>query len=241
MNTLADLQKRLGYTFRDPALLERALTHPSWLQEHPETPESNQRLEFLGDAVLDLIVAEEIFRADPLAREGDLTQRRKRLIEGRFLSGLALELGLDAVLRLSSSEESTGGRRKHSALEDAFEALVGALFLDGGLDSTRRVVLGVYGPLEARLSATVADDNPKGRLQELVQPEYGNNALHYHVVRTEGADHARAYEVTVSLLGETLGAGRGTSKKSAEAAAAAAALQTLAQRNLPKTGPAPSA
>ncbi|QYM80377.1 ribonuclease III [Horticoccus luteus] len=227
MSTALSFQRRIGYTFRNVDLLERALTHPSWLQDHPEAADSNQRLEFLGDAVLDLIIAEAIFHADTTAREGDLTQRRKRLIEGRFLSQLALEIGLDAALHLSASEESTGGRHKSAALEDAFEALVAAIFLDAGLEETRRVVLGLYGPLERRLASTMTVDNPKGRLQERVQPEHGNNALHYEVVRTEGADHARAFEVTVSLHGQELGTGRGSSKKAAEAAAAAAALLTL--------------
>ena len=238
MNALADLQTRLGYTFRDSRLLRDALTHPSWLSEHPEATESNQRLEFLGDAVLDLIVAEEIFRADPAADEGELTQRRKKLIEGRFLSLLARELGLDAALRMSAGEESTGGRQKSAALEDAFEAVVGALFLDAGLETTRRIVLAVYGPLETRLARSTPDDNPKGRLQELVQPVHGNNALRYDLVRTEGADHARAFEVTVFLLDQPLGSGRGSSKKAAEAEAARVALQTLAALPAtPKTDP----
>jgi ribonuclease-3 len=221
---LADLQGRLGYTFGDPSLLVRSLTHSSFLQDHPEEKESNQRLEFLGDAVLQLILTEALFRAYPSEREGTLSQRRAALTQGRTLARLALEIGLEAGLRLGGSEESGGGRTRASTLEDAFEALLGALFLDSDLGTVRRVVLGLYGDLPARLAALSDGQNPKGRLQELVQPVHGNHALAYEVVGTEGADHAREYEVEVRLRGSPLGRGRGSSKKLAEEAAALAAL-----------------
>ena len=220
------LQARLAYTFRVPALLERAVTHPSWLQDHPGDAESNQRLEFLGDAVLQLLLTEALFQLFPDDREGLLSQRRASLTKGAFLASLAREIGLDACLRLGGSEEFGGGRTRASALEDAFEALVGALYLDSDLPAVRRVVLGLYGPLPGRLALETAD-NPKGRLQELVQPRHGNDALRYEVMRTEGADHAREFEVAVFLLSRLLGTGRGTSKKLAEEAAAHAALETL--------------
>ncbi|HVV99571.1 MAG TPA: ribonuclease III domain-containing protein, partial [Planctomycetaceae bacterium] len=118
------LQQRLGYSFRDVALLERALTHPSLLQEKPEIGESNQRLEFLGDAVLQLVLTEQLFALFPTEREGPLSRRRASLANGTFLTQLARELGIDRGLRLAASEEATGGRTRASALEDAFEALV---------------------------------------------------------------------------------------------------------------------
>jgi len=219
------LQARLGYEFRDRALLERALTHPSYLHDHPEAGESNQRLEFLGDAVLQLILTTALFGLFPEAREGVLTKRRAALGRGIFLAGLAREIGLEEALRLGANEEATGGRLRDSALEDAFEALIGALFLDGGLEAARAAVLGIYGSLPARLGALEGSDNPKGRLQELVQPAHGNEALRYELVRADGADHARAFEVAVFLKDRLLGAGRGTSKKLAEEAAARAALE----------------
>jgi len=220
-------QDRLGYSFRDPALLPRALTHPSWLQDHPGEVESNQRLEFLGDAVLQVILTEELFTLFPGEREGALSKRRAALAKGAFLARLARELGLPAALRLGASEEAGGGRDKAAALEDACEALVGAIYLDSDLPTVRRVVLGWYGDLRARLGKVEDAENPKGRLQEKVQPAHGNEALHYEVKATEGADHARAYEVAVRLHERELGRGRGPSKKLAEEAAARAALATL--------------
>ncbi len=223
-DALAQLETRIDHVFRDRALLERAVTHPSLLAEQPDLVESNQRLEFLGDAVLQLVLTEALFALFPGDREGLLSKRRAALANGAFLARLAREIGLEAALRLGASEESTGGRSRAAALEDALEALIGALYLDSDLATARRVVLGLYGYLPARLEGVEDVDNPKGRLQELVQPLHGNNALRYEVLRIEGEDHARAYEVAVRLLDRTLGEGRGSSKKSAEEAAARAAL-----------------
>ncbi len=219
------LQRRLGHRFGDPALLACALTHASFLPGHPGTAESNQRLEFLGDAVLQLILTEALFAAFPAEREGMLSQRRAALTQGSFLAGLAREIGLDSALRLGANEEAAGGRSRASALEDAFEALVGALFLDRDFATARQIVLGLYGDLAARFAAVGGAQNPKGRLQELIQPEHGNGALRYEVVKTEGADHAREYEVEVLLRDRPLGRGRGPSKKLAEEEAARAALK----------------
>lgn len=228
MNEAFDqLQERLTYSFRDPALLERALTHLSFLPENPDVAESNQRLEFLGDAVLQLVLTEALFQLFPGDREGLLSKRRAALAKGVFLVELARELGLDRCLLLGTSDEATGGRQRASALEDAFEALIGALYLDSDLATARRIVLGLYGDLPARLRSAEHDDNPKGRLQELIQPIHGNHALRYEVLAIEGEDHARAFEVAVFLHERRLGQGRGPSKKSAEEAAAHAALETL--------------
>lgn len=224
---LDQLQSRLTYTFRDPALLERALTHTSYLPEHPEVAESNQRLEFLGDAVLQLALTEALFQLYPGDREGLLSRRRAALTKGAFLADLARRIGLDGCLLLGTSEETTGGRQRSGALEDAFEALIGALYLDSDFPTARRIVLGLYGPLPDHLASIEDTENPKGRLQELVQPRHGNNALRYEVIGIEGQDHARAYEVAVFLRDRPLGTGRGPSKKSAEEAAARAALATL--------------
>jgi ribonuclease-3 len=224
---LDNLQKRIGYSFRKSSWLEQAFTHTSYLPEHPEVSDSNQRLEFLGDAVLQLVVTEALFELFPSEREGVLSKRRASLTKGVFLVELARELGLDACLRLGTSEEATGGRQRASALEDAFEALVGAVYLDGGLSASRGVLLKLYGNLQARIGVTEHEENPKGRLQEWVQPHHGNHALRYDVTAVEGEDHARAYEVEVFLHDRPLGRGRGSSKKIAEEAAARSALSAL--------------
>jgi ribonuclease-3 len=226
-DALAQLQTRLAYTFRDGTLLERAVTHPSYLQEHPHVTESNQRLEFLGDAVLQLVLTEALFRLFPRDREGRLSKRRAILTKGAFLAGLAREIGLDACLLLSTSEESSGGRLRASALEDACEALIGAIYLDAGLAAARSVVLGAYGSLPDRLAGVIDADNPKGRLQELVQPVLGNDAVRYEVTQITGENHAREFEVKVFVNNRPISSGRGTSKKHAEEQAAQAALDTL--------------
>ena len=224
MDPLEQLQIRIDHTFGDRTLLECAMTHPSYLQEHPEVPESNQRLEFLGDAVLQLILTEVLFELFPGDREGLLSKRRAALANGVFLARLAREIGVDLALRVGASEEASGGRTRAAALEDAFEALIGAIYLDSGLAKARRVVVGLYEPLPDRLAVLEDVENPKGRLQEIVQPVHGNAALRYEVVGIAGEDHAREYEVAVYLLDRAIGTGRGTSKKAAEEAAARAAL-----------------
>jgi ribonuclease-3 len=224
---LPRLEEAIGHEFRDRTLLERAVTHPSLTQDRADGLESYQRLEFLGDAVLQLILTEALYDLFPSDREGLLSRRRSALANGTFLAGLAREIGLDAALRLSASEEASGGRKRDAALEDAFEALIGAVYLDSDIDRVRRVVLGVYGDLGERLANVEDRENPKGRLQELVQPLHGNNALRYEVQQIEGEDHAREYIVAVRLQERQVGSGRGTSKKQAEEAAAREALSVI--------------
>ena len=231
---LQALQQRLGHVFTDSAFLIEALTHPSFLQDNPLVTVSNQRLEFLGDAVLHLILTDALYQLFPDDREGNLTKRRAALTKGTFLAQLARDFGLDGLLRLGGGEESTGGRSRGAALEDAMEAVIGAIYRDSDLETTRRVLLGWYGDLGARLAAMETAENPKGRLQELVQAVHGNDALRYEVVAVLGKDHERNYEVAVSLNEEALGRGRGTSKKIAEEAAAREALITLAKRDREK-------
>lgn len=224
---IAALQERLGHHFRQPALLLEALTHSSYLQDEPVAGPHNQRLEFLGDSVLQFILTDALYREFPLEREGVLSRRRAVLSKGGFLTQMARDLGLDACLRLNRSEEEAGGRNRASILEDAFEAIVGAVYLDTDLATTQRLVLGWYGPLTSRLAVSEDAENPKGRLQELIQPEHGNNALVYKVSATSGPRHARIYEVEVFLNDASLGTGSGSSKKAAEEAAARVALAAL--------------
>jgi ribonuclease III len=228
--SLEALQRRLDYTFRDAALLTCAVTHPSYLQEHPTVGDSNQRLEFLGDAVLQLVLTEALFALFPEDREGSLSQRRSAVSKGKFLSDLAREIDLPDCLLMGTSEEQTGGRTRDSALEDAMEAVIGALYLDSDLATARRVILGLIGSLSDRLAALQPAENPKGRLQEMIQAHHGNHALRYQIMHISGEDHAREYEASASLNGQLLGTGRGTSKKAAEEEAARAALETLKAR-----------
>lgn len=237
---LVTLQTRLGHTFSRPELLTTALTHASYIQDHPEVPTHNQRLEFLGDAVLHFILTEVLYAEFPVDREGVLSRRRAALSKGEFLSHLARDLGLADALLLSTSEEETGGRDRSSILEDALEAIVGAIYLDSDLPTTRRVLLGWYGSITQRLAALEDAENPKGRLQELIQPAHGNSALRYEVVNATGPKHAREYEVAVYLKEQHLGQGRGTSKKIAEEAAARIALTFLRENpQPPASAPAP--
>ena len=215
--------QKLGYAFRDPTLLADALRHPSAAALHPDTP-SNLRLEFVGDAVLQLIISEALYRADTAAREGVLSRRRATLTKGAFLVTIALELGLDQALELSPAEEQTGGRERPSSLEDACEALIAAIYLDGGLEAVRATVKRWYGPLQSRLAGSEQGDNPKGRLQELVQPEHGNAALRYEVTQIQGQPHDRHFDVQLHLLDKLIGTGSGRTKKEAEENAAREAL-----------------
>ena len=225
---LIALQKRLGYKFRQPSRLLEALTHPSYLQDHPATKAHNQRLEFLGDSVLHFVLTVALYKEFPTEREGVLSRRRAVLSKGGFLTQLARDLGVDAGLLLSRSEAEAGGRNRASILEDAIEAIVGAIYQDSDLPTVQAVILTWYGSLTARLALLEDAENPKGRLQEMIQPEHGNTALRYEVVNATGPRHAREYEVAVHLNDQKLGTGRGTSKKIAEEAAARAALESLA-------------
>jgi len=224
---LTALQQRIGYRFKEPALLIEALTHGSYLQDHPEAGPHHQRLEYLGDSVLQFILTVALYHEFPDEREGVLSRRRAVLAKGGFLTQMARDLGLDACLRLNKSEEDAGGRQRASILEDAFEALIGALYLDSDLPTTQSLVLAWYGPLTTRLAGSEEGDNPKGRLQELIQPTHGNTALSYAVTSTSGPRHARVYEVDVLLEGTKIGSGSGSSKKVAEEAAARVALASL--------------
>ncbi len=222
---IKDLEAQIGYTFSNPDLLRESLTHPSYVQEDPTAARNNQRLEFLGDAVLDLILSEELFHLFPNEREGTLTKHRAILAKGLYLSDLAERLGLHKRLLMSASELKNKGNMRPSALEDVFEALVGAIYLDSDLPTVRRVVLSWYGNIKKELRGHRLLSNPKGRLQELVQPELGNEALSYRVSRESGEAHARSYEVELYLLDKLIASGKGRSKKEAEEKAALRALE----------------
>lgn len=229
LQELSPLQQKLGYTFTREELLHRALTHPSATQQSLEGQfMHNQRLEFLGDAVLSLLLAEKLFEELPDEREGVLSQQRSALAQGAQLAQLACELKLPNYLYLSPSVDSHGGRDKPSILEDALEAVVGAIYLDSqrNLDVTREVVLSWYGNLQERLEPLIDDHNPKGRLQEIVQPNWGNQAIRYDITDISGPQHDLIYTCTVYICEHPCGTGQGSSKKAAQEQAARAALKT---------------
>lgn len=220
------LESALGHTFRDQALLRLALTHPSAAHDPSKSLAHNQRLEFLGDAVLQLILTHELYERFPEVGEGPLTKARARLVNRRILAELAGRVDLGVHLRLGRGEESHGGRERPSALADAFEAVLGALFLDGGLEIVRRFILRLMHEEIGQLAEPMALDNPKGELQELLQSG-SVEPPQYTVENATGPDHDREFECSVAHLGVVLGRGRGKSKKDAESQAALAALRKL--------------
>jgi ribonuclease-3 len=221
-----ELQERLGYTFRDPALLQLALTHPSVAHEQGAAIQTNQRLEFLGDAVLQLVLTRELYEKFPAFGEGPLTKARAKLVNRRTLAERARNLGLGGHLIVSRGEEMHGGRERPSALADTYEALLGAVMLDGGFDAARDFILRQFQAGFGGLSAIPTIENPKGELQELLQAR-STEAPQYHVASASGPDHDRIFECTVHHGGVELARGRGKSKKAAESEAALAALVRL--------------
>jgi len=232
-----DFQDRVGYAFREGSLLRLALTHPSLTHEVGGQVRDNQRLEFLGDAVLQLVLTSELYDRFPTMEEGPLTKARAQMVNRRTLAGQGRGLGLGECLLLSRGEEATGGRQKTSALADAFEALLGAIYLDGGLDAAREFILRQYGEAFGELQVIPHLENPKGELQELLQAR-STEAPQYQLESVSGPDHDRLFESAVYHQGAELGRGRGRSKKEAESQAALAALVRLKQRRADAT-PAP--
>ncbi len=220
------LESRIGHAFRNRLLLEEALTHASLSKKRTLSPRTNQRLEFLGDAVLQLALSEVLFQLWPDANEGALSKARARLVSTTALAALARRLELGSFLHMDRGEEASGGRDRDSILADAFEALTGAVFLDAGMDGCRCVVDRLFREDLARLLAEPADPNPKGRLQEVLQA-VNRQAPTYHLLDSSGPDHQRSFVVEVSWEGRALGSGSGKSKKEAEAAAATAALNCI--------------
>src|SRR5262245_46926311 len=227
----SDLQNRLGYSFRDLELLKLALTHPSVAHEQGVPLQTNQRLEFLGDAVLQLVLTRELYEKFPAFGEGPLTKARAKLVNRRSLAECARHLGLGQHLILSRGEEISGGRERPSALADTFEALLGAIFLDGGFDTACEFILRQFGGAFGELSAIPMLENPKGELQEFLQA-FSSEAPRYHVVSATGPDHDRVFECTVHHGGVELARGHGKSKKAAESEAALAALAKLRESRL---------
>jgi len=226
MSEFTEFQTRLGYQFRDEGLLRLALTHPSVAHEQGAPSPHNQRLEFLGDAVLQLVLTRELYDKFPAFDEGPLTKARAKLVNRRTLAEHARPLGMGARLILSRGEEINGGRERASTLADAFEALLGAIFLDGGFDAAREFILREFNPAFEKLNVLPLIENPKGELQELLQAR-SPEGPEYQVLSATGPDHDRVFECTVLHGGVELARGRGKSKKAAESDAALEALKKL--------------
>jgi ribonuclease-3 len=231
---LTSFQARLGYSFQDAALLQLALTHPSVAHEVDGPKQHNQRLEFLGDAVLQIVLSRELYLQFPHFDEGPLTQARAKLVNRHALAVHGRALGLGEELVLSRGEEINGGRTRGSALADAFEAVVGALFMDGGFDIARAFILRQFSANLGGLEAEPVIDNPKGELQELLQAA-SPHAPEYRVVSATGPDHNRVFECVVLHQGIELARGTGQNKRAAESYAALHALAALRSPGAPET------
>jgi ribonuclease-3 len=230
---LAEVGDRLGYRFADPELLLLALTHRSWCAEH-EGYESNERLEFLGDSVLGLVVTDHLYARYPALAEGELAKVRAAVVSAPALADVASQLDLGVGLRLGRGEEASGGRAKASILADALEAVLGAIYLDGGWEPARALVLERFGSRVAEAASGPGTEDYTTRLQELVA-QRGARPPEYVVVE-EGPDHEKLFHATVAVAGLTQGEGEGRSKKQAQQAAARQAWLALIATAAPAAG-----
>ena len=221
------LEEKLGYTFRDRHLLEAALYHSSYANEHRGSGiQSNERLEFLGDSVLGMVTADYLYHKHPDLPEGDLTRIRAALVCEESLHEVAQSLDLGSYLKLGRGEESGGGRRRPSILADATESVFAAVYLDGGLEEARALIHRVLLQREREEVVEERRRDFKTELQELVQRR-SDQVLRYEMVGSSGPDHAKVFEARVTINGQTVGTGTGRSKKEAEQAAARNALDEM--------------
>ena len=222
-NRFRELEEKIGYTFRDFSLLKRAMMHSSYTNErHLEKYKCNERLEFLGDAVLELVSSEYLFRESPKVSEGELTKTRASMVCEPSLAQCARDIELGKYLLLGKGEEATGGRNRDSITSDAMEALIGAIYLDGGFTNAKEFI--------HRFILTDLEDKKlfydrKTILQEIVQAE--NREISYHLVREEGPDHNKSFYVEALIGGVSFGSGKGRTKKAAEQQAAYEAILKL--------------
>jgi ribonuclease-3 len=234
MSDIKSLEKKLGIAFRDKSLLQRALTHRSYLNEHPEFPfEDNERLEFLGDAVLDFVTGEYLYHRFPEQREGSLTSLRSVLVRRNTLADFARQWDLGRHLMMGHGEAETGGRNRAATLCAAFEAVVGALYLDQGVGSVKALIEPLIVPQIERTLRERLDKDPKSSLQEFAQGRM-HQTPRYRTVSESGPDHAKEFTVEATIGGEVYGEGKGLSKQQAAQEAARAALAHLAAQGAPQ-------
>lgn len=238
MGSAAALARRLGLRIRDPELLDQALVHSSYLHEHPDAARGhNERLEFLGDAVVNLAISEVLFERHPDDDEGLLSARRAAIVSTIGLSRLAGRLELGDSLLLGEGEAARGGRRRPSLLASAFEAVAGALYLDLGWRATRDWLVGLAAPELDHIAPAGSLKSPKSRLQEHTQRTTGGRPT-YRVLDASGPDHEKLFRIEVEVDGTVLGRGEGPSRRIAETAAAAQALEALRARDTGGSSPA---
>jgi ribonuclease-3 len=219
------LEQAIGYRFKKKSILELALTHPSFRYENADSTDDNQRLEYLGDAVLSLISAEHLFKQNPDAREGDMSKLRSRLTQDRKLAQIGAAIGIGAFLRLGRGEEKNGGASRPSNLADAVEAIIGAAWIDGGARAVNKIFKKVFEPELHGLQDATVKSNPKGHLQEYAQ-SHGIEIPRYKTIETMGPEHARIFTVEV-ILGDKRWKASAASKREAERQAALQALEEL--------------
>ena len=227
MTDIKEVETKLGVVFRDKSLLQRALTHRSYLNEHPEFPfEDNERLEFLGDAVLDFVTGAYLYHRFPEQREGSLTSLRSVLVRRNTLADFARQWDLGHYLMMGHGEAETGGRNRAATLCATFEAVVGALYLDQGVDSVQKLIEPLIVPQITRTLKERLDKDPKSSLQEVAQGRL-HHTPRYRTVSETGPDHAKEFTVEATIGGEVYGKGKGLSKQEAAQEAAHAALARL--------------
>jgi len=226
--TPRDFIERLNVRFSDYLLLTRSLTHRSFLNEHPEALEDNERLEFLGDAVLDFLVGEWLYNRFPEMEEGDLTQMRSALVQTNQLAEFARMIKLENVIRLGKGELKSGGKLRNSLLCDAFEAFIGALFLDQGIDYVREILSPIIESSIGDVIANHKNEDPKSKLQEWAQ-SHGYPTPKYLTKAIQGPDHAKTFEIEVHVNNKIMGSGVGKSKQDAEKTAARMALSQIVE------------
>ncbi len=227
---IKQVERSLGYTFGNKSLLVKGLTHPSYLLHSRDQINNNQRLEFLGDAVIQLVLTETLYFKFPNEREGQLTKTRSGYARGDYMAKIARRLNLNEFLLLKQRDRDAGIGEKDSALGDVFESLIGAIYLDSNWQTARDIILKLYDNLESDPVEEGVIANPKGVLQELIQPRYGNSALRYETIGQIGDPHERLFEVSVYCNEECLGYGKGRTKKEASEKAALEAIAILDQR-----------
>lgn len=226
-NLMGEFQARLGYTFKDPAILVQALTHKSYANENrAEGGEHNERLEFLGDTVLDFAISDFIMRLCPDSPEGELSRLRSMIVSEANLSGVARDLQLGRYLLLGRGEEQTGGRGKSSLLANSLEAVIAAMYLDGGMDTAYGFIIREFGDGVRGMIDSGQSFDSKTDLQEYCQGSFGTLPT-YSIVSESGPDHQKVFEVEIVAGGRLLGTGSGRSKKEAEQNAARVALGML--------------
>ena len=228
--SVKETEKIIGYEFQQPELLEQALIHSSYAYEHMGDPlRSNERLEFLGDSVLDMVVGEYLYSRYPEKPEGELTKIRASLVCEKSLGRIAMEKGLSDELKLGNGEEHTGGRKRASIAADMVESIIAAVYLDGGLENARKIIFTLLGDKLENAEDGVLLKDSKTELQEWLQKD-GPVNLEYEIISAVGPDHAKEFTAVVTLDGKEIGRGIGPSKKKAEAAAAAEALEKAGEK-----------